>query len=83
MAKKRTPRGAKSRRSTANPSAKRRQKLILGGVILILVLAAGGAIRSWQQRNIPLRLQGALDDNHYSKGVPGALVVMKEFSDYT
>lgn len=82
MAQKPAPRGAKSRRSSANPPVKRRQKLILGGVILILVLAAGVAIRSWQQRNLPLRLQGALD-NHYSKGVPGALVVMKEFSDYT
>lgn len=82
MAKKPTTRRAKSRRFNANPAARRRQKLILGGVILILVLAAGVAIRSWQQRNLPLRLQGALD-NHYSKGVPGAPVVMKEFSDYT
>ena len=83
MAKKPKSREAKSRRSNTKPAAKRRQKLVLGGVILILVLAAGGAIRSWQQRNIPLRLQGALDDNHYSRGMPGALVVMKEFSDYT
>lgn len=82
MAKKPAARRAKSRRSNANPAAKRRQRLILGGVILVLVLAAGVAIRSWQQRNLPLRLQGALD-NHYSKGVPGAPVVMKEFSDYT
>ena len=82
MAKKPTTRRAKSRRSNANPAAKRRQKLILGGVILVLVLAAGVAIRSWQQRSLPLRLQGALD-NHYSKGVPGAAVVLKEFSDYT
>ena len=82
MAKKPTSRAAKSRRSNANSSAKRRQKLILGGVIVLLVLVAGVAIRSWQQRNLPLRLQGALD-NHYSKGVPGAPVVMKEFSDYT
>ena len=82
MAQKRTSRGTKSRRPNANPSAKRRQKLILGGAILILVLVAGVVVRSWQQRNLPLRLQGALD-NHYSKGVPGAPVVMKEFSDYT
>ena len=82
MAKKPAARRTKSRRLNANPAAKRRQKLILGGVILVLVLAAGVAIRSWQQRNLPLRLQGALDD-HYSKGVPGAPVVMKEFSDYT
>jgi len=81
MARKPSNRGAKSR-SQATPSAKPLQKFILGGVILVLVLAAGVAIRSWQQRNLPLRLQGALD-NHYSKGVPGAPVVMKEFSDYT
>ena len=82
MAKKPTPRRFNSRRSNVNSSAKRRQKLILGGVILILVLATGAAIRSWQQSNLPLRLQGALD-NHYTKGTPGAPVVMKEFSDYT
>ncbi len=82
MAKKPTARGSKPRRSNANLSAKRRQRLILGSVVLILVLAAGVAIRSWQQRNLPLRLQGALD-NHYSKGVPNAPVVIKEFSDYT
>ena len=81
MARKRTNRKVKSR-SNATPSAKPLQKFILGGVILVLVLAAGVAIRAWQQRNLPLRLQGALD-NHYSKGVPDALVVMKEFSDYT
>ena len=82
MAKKPTARRTKSRRSNVNPVARRRQKLVLGGLIVLLVLAAGVAIRSWQQRNLPLRLQGALD-NHYSKGVPGAPVVMKEFSDYT
>lgn len=81
MARKPSSRGAKSR-SKETPSAKPLRKFVLGGVILILVLAAGVAIRSWQQRNLPLRLQGALD-NHYSKGVPGAPVVMKEFSDYT
>ena len=82
MARKPTPRGATSRRSKNDPAARWRQKIMLGGVILILVLAAGAAIRSWQQRTLPLRLQGALD-NHYSKGVAGAAVVLKEFSDYT
>ena len=82
MAKKPTPRGAKSGRSKQGQSSRRRQKLLVGGVILILVVAAGAAVRSWQQRSIPLRLQGALG-NHYAKGVPGALVIMKEFSDYT
>ena len=82
MAKKPRTRRVKSQRSNTSPAAKRRQKLILGGVILVLVLAAGVTIRSWQQRNLPLRLQGALD-NHYSKGAPDAPVRMKEFSDYT
>ena len=70
MAKKRTPRGAKSRRSTANPSAKRRQKLILGGVILILVLAAGGAIRSWQQRNYRFACRASWTITTTAKGCP-------------
>ena len=83
MANKSTSRGAKSRRSRHGASGnRRRQRLVLGGVILILVVAAGVALRSWQDRSVPLRLQGALE-NHYTKGVPGAPVVMKEFSDYT
>ena len=82
MANKPTSRGAKSRRSRHGSSGNRRQRLVLGGVILILVVAAGVALRSWQDRSVPLRLQGALD-NHYAKGVQGAPVVMKEFSDYT
>ena len=82
MAKKPTPRGTKSGRSRQGPSSQKRQKLIVGGVILILVVAAGAAIRSWQQRSIPLHLQGALED-HYARGLPGAPVVLKEFSDYT
>ena len=82
MAKKPTPRGSKSRRSRHGVSGQQRQKLIAGGVILILVVAAVVAMRSWQKRNVPLLLQGALD-NHYAKGVTDAPVVMKEFSDYT
>ena len=82
MANKPTPRGAKSRRSRHGPSGQRRQKLVVGGVILVLVVAAAVAIRSWQQSSVPLRLQGATE-NHYAKGVAGAPVVMKEFSDYT
>ena len=82
MANRPKSRGAKSRRSRQGPSGQRRQKLVLGGAILILVVAAGMGLRSWQQRSVPLHLQGALE-NHYTKGVPGALVVMKEFSDYT
>ena len=39
MAKKPKSREAKSRRSNTKPATKRRQKLVLGGVILVLVLA--------------------------------------------
>ena len=82
MANKPTPKGSKSRRSRQGQSGRRRQKLVVGGIILILVVAAGVTLRSWQQRSVPLYLQGAVE-NHYAKGVPGAPVVMKEFSDYT
>ncbi len=82
MANKPTSKRSKSRRSRHGASGQRRQKLIVGGVILLLVVATGVAIRSWQQSGVPLRLQGAVE-NHYAKGAPGAPVVMKEFSDYT
>ena len=82
MANKPRPRGAKSRQSRQGQSGRRLQKLVVGGVILILVVAAVAAIRSWQQRTVTLHLQGAVG-NHYAKGVPGAPVVLKEFSDYT
>ena len=60
---------------------RRRQKMLLGGLVLVLVVGAGLAVRYVQQRNIPIRLQGAVD-SHYTKGVAGAPVVVKEFSDY-
>lgn len=59
-----------------------RQKMLLGGVILVLVIGVGVFLRYRQQRSIPPRLQGAIE-NHYTRGTAGAPVVIKEFSDYT
>jgi hypothetical protein len=56
--------------------------MLLGGLVLVLVVGVGLAMRHVQQRNLPIRLQGAVD-NHYTLGPPGAAVVVKEFSDYT
>jgi hypothetical protein len=55
--------------------------MLLGGLVLVLVVGVGIAVRTIQQRNLPVRLQGAVD-NHYTKGTTGAAVVVKEFSDY-
>lgn len=81
----------KARRKSSGKQAKRqqtkpaprgwRQRLILGGVILVLVIGIGAFIRYQQQRMIAPRLQGALD-NHYTRGTAGAPVVVKEFSDF-
>jgi uncharacterized protein HemX len=59
-----------------------RRKMILGGVILALVIGIGVFVRYWQQSRIPPQLKGAID-NHYTRGVAGAPVVIKEFSDFT
>ena len=59
-----------------------RQKIILGGVILLLVIGIGVFVRSWQQSRIPPQLQGATG-NHYTRGVAAAPVVIKEFSEFT
>ena len=59
-----------------------RLKLVLGGVILALALGVGGVVRFLQQRDLAPRLQGTVD-RHYTRGVAGAPVVIKEFSDYT
>jgi hypothetical protein len=56
--------------------------MLLGGVILVLVIGVGVFLRYRQQRSIPPRLQGAIE-NHYTRGTAGAPVVIKEFSDYT
>jgi hypothetical protein len=70
------------KRQQAAPRQQRwRQKTLLGGVILALVLGIGVFLRYYQQRQLPPRLQGAID-NHYTHGVAGAPVVVKEFSDY-
>ena len=59
-----------------------RLKLVMGGVILALTLGVGGVVRFLQQRDLAPRLQGAVE-RHYTRGVVGAPVVIKEFSDYT
>jgi hypothetical protein len=61
---------------------RRRLKLVLGGVILALALGVGSVVRFLHQRDLAPRLQGAVD-RHYTRGVAGAPVVIKEFSDYT
>src|SRR5215831_6765601 len=67
---------------TALAQQRWRRKLVLGGVIVALVLGIGAGMRFWQQRDLAPRLQGAVD-HHYTRGVVGAPVVIKEFSDYT
>jgi hypothetical protein len=57
------------------------KKVLTGGVILLLVLGLGVFVRYRQQSQIAPRLQGAID-NHYTRGVAGAPVVVREFSDY-
>ncbi len=66
------------------PVAPRRQRLkfVLGSVIVALVLGVGGLVYLQHQRDLAPRLQGAVD-RHYTRGVAGAPVVIKEFSDYT
>jgi hypothetical protein len=48
----------------------------------LLVIGVAVGLRFGLQRDIPLRLQGAID-NHYARGTDEAAVVIKEFSDYT
>ncbi len=69
---------------TQQPVAPRRQRLkfVLGSVIVALVLGVGGLVYLQHQRDLAPRLQGAVD-RHYTRGVAGAPVVIKEFSDYT
>src|SRR5215471_2220681 len=72
----------KRRPRTAVAQRRWRRKLVLGGVIVVLALGIGAAVRFWQQRDLAPRLQGTVDQ-HYTRGVVGAPVVIKEFSDYT
>jgi hypothetical protein len=87
MAKKsKTRQKASGRRARTQQAAKSqprwRQKLLLGGVLLVLVIGVGVFLRYRQQQSIAPRLQGAIE-NHYTRGTAGAPVVIKEFSDYT
>lgn len=61
---------------------RRRQTVLVGGAILALVLGVGITVRWLLYHQVPVRLQGAID-GHYRRGVAGAPVVVKEFSDYT
>lgn len=70
------------RQQMANHQPRWRQKMLLGGAILVLMIGLGVFIRYRQQSSIPPRLQGAIE-NHYTRGTAGAPVVVKEFSDYT
>jgi hypothetical protein len=69
------------RQARSVPPRWRHKPVLLGGVILVLVLGIGLFVRYRQQSQILPRLQGAID-NHYTRGVAGAPVVVKEFSDY-
>jgi sensor c-di-GMP phosphodiesterase-like protein len=79
--RRRTSRAQQQRQQTKRGQQRQRQRLILGGAILVLVVGAVMFLRYRQQSQIPPRLQGAID-NHYTRGVAGAPVVIKEFSDY-
>lgn len=71
-----------ARQAQQTQQRQRRQRFILGGAVLALVIAIGIFVRYRQMSSIPLQLQGAID-NHYTHGVAGAPVVVKEFSDFT
>lgn len=76
------PRQSAPRQQARSRQLRWRQKpVLLGGVILALVLGIGLFVRYRQQSQLLPRLQGAID-NHYTRGVAGAPVVVKEFSDY-
>jgi len=87
MPKKSRTRHNTSRQSAQRPPATpgwrrwRQKKILLGGIILALVVGVGVFVRWRQQSQILPRLQGAVD-NHYTHGMAGAPVVVKEFSDY-
>jgi anti-sigma-K factor RskA len=79
--RKRPSRARQQRQQAHQGQQSWRQRMILGGVILVLVIGIGVFVRYRQQSQIAPRLQGAMD-NHYTHGVAGAPVVIKEFSDY-
>lgn len=85
MAKRtKTRKRSQSKRQQARQAQQRqrRQRIVLGGAVLALVIGIGVFMRDRQMRHMPLQLQGA-SDNHYTHGVAGAPVVIKEFSDFT
>jgi hypothetical protein len=64
------------------PSRRQRQRLILGGLALLVVIGIAVGIRMSRQQRLPPQLQGAIA-GHYTRGSATASVVIKEFSDYT
>jgi predicted nucleic acid-binding Zn ribbon protein len=85
MAKKtKTRKQSQSKRQQIRQTQQRqrRQRILLGGVALLLVIGIGVFIRYRQMSRIPIQLQGTIG-NHYTHGVAGAPVVIKEFSDFT
>jgi hypothetical protein len=87
MAKKSKTRRKGSRqqakqRQTRKQQQQRRQRLLLGGVLLALVIGVGIFLQIRQRSRVIPQLQGAIE-GHYTRGVPGAPVVIKDFSDYT
>lgn len=81
MAKK-SKAGKRKASGKGSASSGTRQRLVLGGVALLVVIAVVVDIQWSQKQSLPPRLQGA-SDGHYSKGPANASVVLKEFSDYT
>jgi hypothetical protein len=75
------PQAASARAVVRGARWHQNKRVLLGGVILLLVIGLGVLVRYRQQSQIAPRLQGAID-NHYTRGVVGAPVVIKEFSDY-
>ena len=71
-----------NRQAQQTQQRQRRQRLIVGGAVLALVIGIAIFVRYRQTSSIPLQLQGTID-NHYTHGIAGAPVVIKEFSDFT
>lgn len=85
MAKRtKTGKRSQSKRQQARQARQRqrRRRIMLGGAVLALVIGIGILMRYRHMSHIPLQLQGATG-NHYTHGVAGAPVVIREFSDFT
>ncbi len=81
MAKKSKTRQRRQSGQTSGSTAKR-QRLLLGGVGLLVVVGVVVGIRMSRQSSLPPQLLGA-SEGHYTRGNPKATVIGKEFSDYT